>query len=84
MSSKGLDKSAASVKAKSNVLAEKIWQGRSSTVIRMSKQELRRFARNMIMLAEDDEVEGPFTITAHVKPKRVGVLGRKIKSKRGK
>jgi hypothetical protein len=82
--SKGLDKSAATVKAKSNILAEKIYPKHGSTTIgfQISKEEALRLARNLIMLALDPDVDGYITVTGHKTSNRVGVLGRKIKQKR--
>ena len=84
MSSKGLYKSAASVKANSNVIAQEIYpkEGVTSTVgFKLSKKEAARLGRNLLMLAADDEVSGHVIVTGHKKQKRVGVLGRKRKKK---
>lgn len=85
MSSKGLDKSAASVKAASNVSVEKIYPIKSSfstTGFQLSKEEAMKLSRNLMMLALDEDVKGYITVTAHKEQNRVTVLGRKIETKR--
>ena len=80
MTSKGLEKSAAKVKVKSSVRARKLYplEGDTTTIgIQLSKSAAAELATKLLMLSQDDEVEGYITITGHKSDSRVTVLGRK-------
>lgn len=78
MSSKGLDKSAATVRAKSRVGCRKVYLSPTNSNVQLSKAQAAELARNLLMLALDDEVQGYITLAAFNKEKPdLTVLGRK-------
>jgi hypothetical protein len=83
MTSKGLDKSAASSIIKSNIPCLKVYpQDGSSTVgLRVSKQQAVQLMRNLAILVCDPEIQSYITITGHKKSSHISVLGRKPKPK---
>jgi hypothetical protein len=78
MSSKGLSKSAASVRVKSLVRVQKISPAKAKSVgILISKKEAIELARNLLVLACSDEIQGDIVITGHPSQRLVTVLGYK-------
>jgi hypothetical protein len=78
MSSKGLTKSAASIRVKSLVRVRKISPERAKSVgILISKKEAVELARNLLVLACSDEIQGDIVITGHPGQGLVTVLGYK-------
>src|SRR3712207_3300411 len=78
MGSKGLSKSAASIEVKSYVRAQKVSPAKAKSVgIYISKKEAIQLARNLLVLACSDEIQGDIVITGYPKEERVTVLGYK-------
>jgi hypothetical protein len=78
MSSKGLTKSAASTRVKSIVRVQKISPEKAKSVgILISKKEAIELARNLLVLACSDEIQGDIVITGHPEKRLVTVLGYK-------
>lgn len=66
MSSKGLAKSAASIRVKSIVRVRMISPAKAKSVgILISKKEAIELARNLLVLASSDEIQGDIVITGH-------------------
>jgi hypothetical protein len=89
MSSKGLDKSAATVQVKSRVHALKVYLGDKDTNLQLGRREAMMLARNLTMLSLDPEVKGYIIVrvqpgrqgkTKYIRP-QIQVLGRKKKYK---
>jgi hypothetical protein len=78
MSSKGMTKSAASARVKSSITAQKISpEGANSVGILLSREEAILLARNLLVLACSEEIQGDIVITGHPDQGRVTVLGYK-------
>src|SRR5713101_9723393 len=78
MSSKGLTKSAASIRVKSIVRVQKISPAKAKSVgILISKKEAIELARNLLVLACSDEIQGDIVITGHPSQGLVTLLGYK-------
>lgn len=78
MSSKGMTKSAVSVRVKSTVKVRHISPVMVSSVgILLSKKEALELARNLLVLASSDEIQGDIVITGHTKENYVTILGYK-------
>ena len=78
MSSKGLTKSAASIRVKSNVRVRKISPAKAKSVgILISKKEAIELARNLLVLASSDEIQGDIVVTGHPEKGLVTILGYK-------
>ena len=78
MSSKGLTKSAASIRVKSLVRVRKISPARAKSVgILISKKEAIELARNLLVLACSDEIQGDIVVTGHPGQVLLTVLGYK-------
>jgi len=78
MSSKGLTKSAASIRVKSNVRVLKISPAKAKSVgILISKKEAIELARNLLVLASSDEIQGDIVVTGHPEKGLVTILGYK-------
>lgn len=78
MSSKGLTKSAASIRVKSIVRVQKISPAKAKSVgILISKKEAIELARNLLVLACSDEIQGDTVITGHPGQGLVTVQGYK-------
>jgi hypothetical protein len=78
MSSKGLTTSAASIRLKSLVRVRKISPARAKSVgILISKKEAIELARNLLVLACSDAIQGDIVITGHPGQGLVTVLGYK-------
>ncbi len=78
MSSKGLTKSAASIRVKSLVRVQKISPAKAKSVgILLSKKEAIELARNLLVLASSDEIQGDIVITGHPGQGLMTVLGYK-------
>ncbi len=78
MSSKGLTKSAASTRVKSLVRVRKISPATAKSVgILISKKEAIELARNLLVLACSEEIQGDIVITGHPEQGLVTVLGYK-------
>ena len=78
MSSKGTSKSAASIRVKSFVRAQKVSPAKAKSVgISISKKEAIQLARNLLILAISDELQGDIVITGYPEDGRVTVLGYK-------
>jgi hypothetical protein len=78
MSSKGLTKSAASIRVKSLVRVQKISPAKGKSVgIHISKKEAIELARNLLVLACSDEIQGDVVITGYQSQGLVTLLGYK-------
>ncbi len=78
MSSKGLTKSAASIRVKSIVRVQKISPAKAKSVgILVSKKEAIELARNLLVLASSDEIQGDIVVTGHPEKGLVTILGYK-------
>lgn len=78
MSSKGLTKSAASIRVKSIVRVQKVSPEKAKSVgMLVSKKEAIELARNLLVLACADEIQGDILITGHPEQGLVTVLGYK-------
>jgi hypothetical protein len=78
MSSKGLTKSAASIRVKSIVRVRKISPATAKSVgILISKKEAIELARNLLVLASSDEIQGDVVVTGHPGKGLVTILGYK-------
>src|SRR4051794_28907455 len=78
MSSKGLTKSAASVRVKSIVRVRKISPEKAKSVgILISKKEAIELARNLLVLACSDDIQGDIVVTGHPGKGLLTVLGYK-------
>lgn len=78
MSSKGLTKSAASIRVKSIVRVQKVSPEKAKSVgVLVSKKEAIELARNLLVLACSDDIQGDIVITGHPGQGLVTVLGYK-------
>lgn len=78
MSSKGLTKSAASVRVKSIVRVRRISPSTAKSVgILISKKEAIELARNLLVLASSDEIQGDIVVTGYPGKELVTILGYK-------
>ena len=78
MSSKGLTKSAASIRVKLIVRVWKISPANAKSVgVLISEKEAIELARNLLVLASSDEIQGDIVITGHPGKGLVSVLGYK-------
>jgi hypothetical protein len=78
MSSKGLTKSAASIRVKSIVRVQKVSPENARSVgVLVSKKEAIELARKLLVLACSDEIQGDIVITGHPGKGLVTVLGYK-------
>lgn len=81
--SKGLHKSAATVRIKCNVPCEKIYpkDGSATVGFHLTKAQAVALTRNILALVSDPEIKAPIIVTAHKKTSVVGVLGTRVKRK---
>ena len=84
MSSKGMTKSAATARVKSNVIVKKISQGEKSVGILMSREAAIQLARNLLVLACSDDIQGDIVVTGHPSQGRLTVLGYKEWQRKGR
>jgi hypothetical protein len=78
MSSKGMTKSAASIRVKSTVRVQKVSPAKAKTVgILLSKKEALELARNLLVLGCSDAIQGDIVITGHPEQGLLTVLGYK-------
>jgi hypothetical protein len=78
MSSKGLTKSAASIRVKSIIRVQMISPETAKSVgILISKKEAIELARNLLVLACSDDIQGDIVVTGHPGKGLVTVLGYK-------
>jgi hypothetical protein len=78
MSSKGLTKSAASIRVKSIVRVRMISPAKAKSVgILISKKEAIELARNLLVLASSDDIQGDIVVTGHPQKGLVTILGYK-------
>jgi hypothetical protein len=78
MSSKGLTKSDASIRVKSIVRVRKISPATAKSVgILISKKEAIELARNLLVLASSDDIQGDIVVTGHPGKGLVTILGYK-------
>ena len=77
MSRKGMTISAANASVKSNVKVQKILWGEKSVGITLSKEEAVQFARNLLVLATSEDIQGDTVVAGHPKQRAVSLLGYK-------
>jgi hypothetical protein len=78
MSSKGLTKSAASIRVKSIVRVQKVSPAKAKSAgILISKKGAIELARNLLVLACCDEIQGDIVVTGHPEKRLVTILGYK-------
>lgn len=76
--SKGMTKSAATIKVDSAIRCQSVSPKSCNTVgIIASIPQARRLARNILIETESDEIQGDIVITAYVSKRRITVLGYK-------
>ena len=80
MSSKGMTKSAATAKVKSNTNCQNVSpQGVTSVGILLSKQQAIALATKLLVLAISEDIQGDIVMTAYAKRREVTILGYKGK-----
>jgi hypothetical protein len=78
MSSNGMTKSAATIRVKSTVSVQMVSPATAKTVgILVSKKEALTLARNLLVLAASDDIQGDIVITGHPDQGLLTVLGYK-------
>ena len=77
MSSKGMTISAAKVKMKSSIVANKIYpkDGSETVSIRLSKSEAIKLCSNILALCTSEKVEEPIVLTGYKNTNRITLLG---------
>jgi hypothetical protein len=78
MSSKGMTKSAASIRVKSTVSVQTVSPSDAKSVgILLSKRQALELARNLLVLASSDDIQGDIVVTGHPEKGLLTVLGYK-------
>ena len=78
MSSKGMTKSAASIRVKSTVAVQMVSPAEAKSVgILLSKKQALELARNLLVLASSDDIQGDIVVTGHPRKGLLTVLGYK-------
>jgi hypothetical protein len=78
MSSKGMTKSAASIRVKSTVSVQMVSPADAKSVgILLSKKQALELARNLLVLGASDDIQGDIVVTGHPSQGLLTVLGYK-------